>query len=227
MRRINALVRRQSPAPARPARLLRSGRLCGGSARAVPPVGVAVWFIGAVIGHDLVLMPLYSMADRSVMAAIRHRAPQLPAVPWINYLRVPAGAVRPAAARVVPAHPPADHSLPARRPPVPRPVPVALARRDRARCSCCPPSRSRTGCAAAQPVREVSRPQRGRGRRQRNRTRPLTAPILLTRAQRKLPMVRASPRPMPASWPVSRNGNQRRRRKARRTAMPPETAAST
>jgi peroxiredoxin len=55
------------------------------------PVGVAVWFIGAVIGHDLVLMPLYSIADWSVLAAVRHRAPNLPAVPWINYLRVPAG----------------------------------------------------------------------------------------------------------------------------------------
>jgi hypothetical protein len=55
------------------------------------PEGVAIWFIGAVIGHDLLLMPLYSLADRSVIAAIRHRAPSLPAVPWINYLRVPAG----------------------------------------------------------------------------------------------------------------------------------------
>jgi len=35
-------------------------------------------------------MPLYSLADRSAMAAIRHRAPQLPVTPWINYFRVPA-----------------------------------------------------------------------------------------------------------------------------------------
>jgi hypothetical protein len=35
-------------------------------------------------------MPLYSLADRSVMAAIRHREPQLPVTPWINYVRVPA-----------------------------------------------------------------------------------------------------------------------------------------
>ena len=54
------------------------------------PLGVAVWFLGAVIGHDLLLVPLYSLADRSVLAAIRHRAPGLPAVPWINYVRVPA-----------------------------------------------------------------------------------------------------------------------------------------
>ncbi len=55
----------------------------------VKPVGVLIWFIGAVVGHDLVLLPLYVLADRSVMAVFRHRPPQLPAVPWINYLRVP------------------------------------------------------------------------------------------------------------------------------------------
>ena len=62
------------------------------AARLIPsqPLGVATWFLGAVIGHDLVLMPLYSLADRSAMAAIRHREPQLPVTPWINYVRVPA-----------------------------------------------------------------------------------------------------------------------------------------
>ena len=39
---------------------------------------MAAWFLGAVIGHDLLLMPLYSLADRSAMAAIRHREPRLP-----------------------------------------------------------------------------------------------------------------------------------------------------
>ena len=55
------------------------------------PESVAIWFAGAVIGHDLLLMPLYSIADWSVLAAVRHRAPDLPAVAWINYLRVPTG----------------------------------------------------------------------------------------------------------------------------------------
>jgi hypothetical protein len=54
------------------------------------PLAVAAWFLGAVIGHDLLLMPLYSLADRSVMAAFRYRAPELPVVAWINYVRVPA-----------------------------------------------------------------------------------------------------------------------------------------
>ena len=52
--------------------------------------GILVWFAGAVIGHDLILIPLYTLADRSAVAVIRHRPPRLPAVPWINYLRVPA-----------------------------------------------------------------------------------------------------------------------------------------
>jgi hypothetical protein len=53
-------------------------------------VGIPIWFAGAVIGHDVILMPIYTVADRSAMAVFRHRRPQLPAVPWINYLRVPA-----------------------------------------------------------------------------------------------------------------------------------------
>jgi hypothetical protein len=62
-----------------------------GAAELLPnnSVGILIWLAGAVIGHDLILMPLYTLADRSAMAVFRHRAPSLPAVPWINYLRVP------------------------------------------------------------------------------------------------------------------------------------------
>jgi hypothetical protein len=52
-------------------------------------VGIPVWLVGAVIAHDLILMPLYTLADRSVITIFRHRRPDLPTVPWINYLRVP------------------------------------------------------------------------------------------------------------------------------------------
>ena len=52
-------------------------------------VGILVWLVGAVIGNDLILMPLYTLADRSAMAVLRRRKPSLPVVPWINYLRVP------------------------------------------------------------------------------------------------------------------------------------------
>src|SRR5579864_8501766 len=55
----------------------------------VKAFGVLIWFAGAVVGHDLILVPLYVLADRSVMAVFRHRRTELPAVPWINYLRVP------------------------------------------------------------------------------------------------------------------------------------------
>jgi hypothetical protein len=52
-------------------------------------IGILIWLAGAVIGHDLILFPVYAIADRSVMAIFRRRPPALPAVPWINYLRVP------------------------------------------------------------------------------------------------------------------------------------------
>ncbi|MFG2858180.1 hypothetical protein ACGFZ9_47760 [Streptomyces mirabilis] len=57
---------------------------------AVRPLEVAIWFVGAAILHDLILLPLYSLADLSALSVLRHRAPEGPMVPWINYLRVPA-----------------------------------------------------------------------------------------------------------------------------------------
>ncbi|MFF9404679.1 hypothetical protein ACF1B0_03960 [Streptomyces anandii] len=57
---------------------------------AVGPLEVAIWFVGAVVLHDLVLLPLYSLADVSVLSVLRHRGTEGPALPWINYLRVPA-----------------------------------------------------------------------------------------------------------------------------------------
>ena len=51
---------------------------------------ILVWFVGAAIAHDLVLFPLYALADRSAgWVAARRHPKALPAVPWINYLRVP------------------------------------------------------------------------------------------------------------------------------------------
>ncbi|MFB7570661.1 hypothetical protein [Streptomyces sp. NPDC056165] len=57
---------------------------------AVRPLEVAIWFVGAAIVHDLFLLPLYSLADQSSQAVLRHRAIRMPQPPWINYLRVPA-----------------------------------------------------------------------------------------------------------------------------------------
>lgn len=43
-------------------------------------LGVAVWFVGAALLHDLVLLPLYSVADRVPRLAGR----------YVNHLRIPA-----------------------------------------------------------------------------------------------------------------------------------------
>lgn len=58
---------------------------------------IAVWFAVAVIGHDLILFPLYALADRLLSAACRspmgHRgaAARNPTIriPLTNYLRIP------------------------------------------------------------------------------------------------------------------------------------------
>ncbi|WBO69499.1 hypothetical protein [Streptomyces camelliae] len=57
---------------------------------AVRPWEEAIWFVGAAILHDLILLPLYSLAGLSALSVLRHRAADGPRVPWINYLRVPA-----------------------------------------------------------------------------------------------------------------------------------------
>ncbi|MEV4575102.1 hypothetical protein AB0K16_17790 [Nonomuraea jabiensis] len=52
-------------------------------------LGFAVWFAGAAILHDLVLLPLYSGADVATQALTRRVArPRRTGV--VNYLRVPA-----------------------------------------------------------------------------------------------------------------------------------------
>ncbi|TQF68306.1 hypothetical protein FK531_14485 [Rhodococcus spelaei] len=53
---------------------------------------IVVWFVAAVIAHDLVLFPLYALADRSLTAWpwARHGDRPRPGVPPLNYVRVPA-----------------------------------------------------------------------------------------------------------------------------------------
>jgi hypothetical protein len=61
--------------------------------------GFAIWFAVAIIGHDLLLFPLYSLADLSVQRLLpwkRRPAPpslrgpgQVPGPPVINYVRIP------------------------------------------------------------------------------------------------------------------------------------------
>ncbi|SIM78624.1 hypothetical protein [Micromonospora cremea] len=47
-----------------------------------------LWFLGAVIAHDLVLFPAYATADRVLRALVRPRAGKRVAL--LNHLRVPA-----------------------------------------------------------------------------------------------------------------------------------------
>ena len=63
---------------------------------------IAVWFVVAVIGHDLILFPLYALADRLLLLLPRVRIPRAAAqdrrgetqhtsrrIPLTNYLRIP------------------------------------------------------------------------------------------------------------------------------------------
>lgn len=55
------------------------------------PVAVAVWFVGAAVLHDLILLPLYVLADRSARRRSFRRKDEIPAPPaWLNYVRYPA-----------------------------------------------------------------------------------------------------------------------------------------
>jgi hypothetical protein len=50
------------------------------------PVAVLVWFVGAAVAHDFVLVPLYTAADRVLRARRQTGRP----APWLNYVRFPA-----------------------------------------------------------------------------------------------------------------------------------------
>jgi hypothetical protein len=51
--------------------------------------GILIWLAVAIIGHDLVLFPLYAIADRTLRGALFRRPRAVPRVQWINHLRVP------------------------------------------------------------------------------------------------------------------------------------------
>lgn len=50
---------------------------------------IAVWFAAAVIAHDLMLFPLYALADR-FLTLPADRPERQPRVPALNYIRLPA-----------------------------------------------------------------------------------------------------------------------------------------
>lgn len=53
-------------------------------------IKIGVWFVLALVLHDLVIWPLYALADRGALKLARRHPDRLPRVPWINYVRVPA-----------------------------------------------------------------------------------------------------------------------------------------
>jgi hypothetical protein len=79
--------------------LLAAFALAGYAVRAMALAGgwqgAAAWFAVAIVGHDLLLFPLYAVADLSLRRLLPRRAggtegPEGPAPPLLNYLRVPA-----------------------------------------------------------------------------------------------------------------------------------------
>ncbi|MEH0826744.1 MULTISPECIES: hypothetical protein [unclassified Micromonospora] len=49
-------------------------------------VQMLLWFLGAVVAHDLLLFPVYALADRALRAGVRRRG----APSALNHVRVPA-----------------------------------------------------------------------------------------------------------------------------------------
>ena len=54
-------------------------------------IRVAIWFVAAAVLHDLLLVPLYALADRSITEVWRRSSPTTDrgVVPWLNYVRFP------------------------------------------------------------------------------------------------------------------------------------------
>lgn len=55
-----------------------------------PALAIAYWFVGSAVAHDLVLFPLYAVADASLVRVLRRRPYEPAHIPWINHLRFPA-----------------------------------------------------------------------------------------------------------------------------------------
>ena len=51
---------------------------------------ILVWFAAAIVAHDLVQFPIYSLVDRILFAGSRVRPRNQTSVPLLNYVRVPA-----------------------------------------------------------------------------------------------------------------------------------------
>ena len=90
---MRAFARRYGAHPLHLLGFLASFALAGYAARQLfnhRPIAVAVWLVGAAVGHDLLLFPLYALADAALP---RRKTGDRVAREsgWINYIRVPAG----------------------------------------------------------------------------------------------------------------------------------------
>jgi hypothetical protein len=56
----------------------------------VSPLAFAVWLVGAVVAHDLVLLPLYTLVERGARRIAPRRAARSSGPAALNHLRVPA-----------------------------------------------------------------------------------------------------------------------------------------
>ena len=54
------------------------------------PLNLLIWFLGAVVAHDLLLLPLYSLLDRLLARAAGAGERPPPPVSALNHLRAPA-----------------------------------------------------------------------------------------------------------------------------------------
>ncbi|HET6965590.1 MAG TPA: hypothetical protein VFH58_12515 [Acidimicrobiales bacterium] len=66
-----------------------AGYLASRIVRASHPGWIAIWLAGAIVAHDLVLFPLYTLADRLYISRRGRRPGRPPGVPWRNHVRVP------------------------------------------------------------------------------------------------------------------------------------------
>jgi hypothetical protein len=51
-------------------------------------VRVLIWFVGAAVAHDLLLLPLYALAN-AILTAVWRRGRHVQPVAWLNYVRFP------------------------------------------------------------------------------------------------------------------------------------------
>jgi hypothetical protein len=54
------------------------------------PGWLLVWFVGAIVAHDLVFLPLYSALDRRLTTRSRRNVHAGEGPTWINHVRIPA-----------------------------------------------------------------------------------------------------------------------------------------